>query len=253
MNAIRSATALHATPDKLRAVIIDDEPKAIAVLRRIIENHCPQVEVVAVADEITSAIRVINEHRPQLLLLDVDLTSATGFDLLERIEDRSFHVILVTAHPEYAVKAFRYSVIDYLMKPVDMEELKQAVEKVRELIVKEAGAQAAGQPQQKQTLRIPSMEGAIFVRMDDILRLEAEGAYTRIYVADKRYFSSYNLKHFEDHLDPAQFIRVHRSHVVNLQKVKALHGQGGPVLELVDGSRIPVSRGHKADLLKALR
>jgi two-component system LytT family response regulator len=242
-------------PGPMSTVIIDDEPKAIAIMRSLIEEHCPELRIVADAGRLETAIEVLNTHRPQLVFLDVDLTGVTGFDLLERLEDRSFHVILVTAHPEFAVKAFRYSVIDYLMKPVDEEELKQAVHKVAELIEREGGKATTsrpGDPHQRQTLRIPSMEGARFVPMDDIVRLEAEGSYTAIHTRRARYVSSYNLKHFEEHLDHAVFIRIHRSHVINSKQVKAAHGLNGQAVELNDGTRLSVARSYRAAVKKAL-
>jgi two-component system LytT family response regulator len=242
-------------PGPISAVIIDDEPKAIAIMRSLIEEHCPEIQVVADAGRLETAIEVLNTHRPQLVFLDVDLTGATGFDLLERLEDRSFHVILVTAHPEFAVKAFRYSVIDYLMKPVDEEELKQAIHKVIELVARESGKAtkaATSDPQQRQTLRIPSMEGARFIPMDDILRLEAEGSYTAIHTRRERFVSSYNLKHFEEHLDPSVFMRIHRSHVINSRQVKAAYGLNGQAVELNDGTRLSVARSYRAAVKKAL-
>jgi len=242
-------------PKHISAVVIDDEPKAIAMMRSLIAEHCPDVRVVADAGRLETAIEVLDTYRPQVVFLDVDLTSATGFDLLERIEHRSFHVVLVTAHPEFAVKAFRYSVIDYIMKPVDEEELKQAVNKVVELIERETGKTSispAGDPQVRQTLRIPSMEGARFVPMADIIRLEAQGSYTGIHTHHERFVSSYNLKHFEEHLDPALFLRVHRSHVINIKQVKAVHGLNGQVVELNDGTQLSVARSYRATVRKAL-
>jgi two-component system, LytTR family, response regulator len=239
----------------MSAVIIDDEPKAIAMMRSLIAEYCPNICVVADAGRLETAIEVLNTLRPQLVFLDVDLTGATGFDLLERIEHRSFHVILVTAHPEFAVKAFRYSVIDYIMKPVDEEELKQAVQKVAELIERETGKTStspSADPQVRQTLRIPSMEGARFVPMADIMRLEAQGSYTGIHTRRERFVSSYNLKHFEEHLDPAVFLRIHRSHVINSKQVKAVHGLNGQAVELNDGTRLSVARSYRAAVRKAL-
>jgi two-component system, LytTR family, response regulator len=237
------------------AIIIDDEAKAIAVLRRQIQRHCPELNIVAEAEDVEEAAAAIADKRPQLVFLDVDLTGATGFDLLERIEDRRFHVILVTAHAEYAVKAFRYSVTDYLLKPVDPEGLRLAVAKVKELLERDSllsKQRSSSDRTAGQTLRIPSTEGAVFVRMADIVRLEAEGAYTHIHVGAKRHFSSYNLRQFEIHLEPTQFMRIHRSHVVNLGMIKAVHDKRELMVEMLDGAQVPVSRRHKADLLAAL-
>ncbi|MCW5898160.1 MAG: response regulator transcription factor [Flavobacteriales bacterium] len=253
MTPIESNTAPGTTATRsLDAIIIDDEAKAIAVLRRLIDRACPQVKVLAEAEDVEDGVTAIRTMRPQLVFLDVDLSGATGFDLLERLEDRRFHVILVTAHPEYAVKAFRYSVTDYLLKPVDDEELRRAVAKVAELVERDAKQRPDADRPLRHTLRIPSTEGAVFVRMEDIMRLEAEGAYTHIHVAGKRHFSSYNLKQFEEHLDPAWFMRVHRSHVVNLRMVRSVQDRDGLKLELVDGTQVPVSRRQKADLLNLI-
>jgi two-component system LytT family response regulator len=240
----------------INAIIVDDEEKAVVVLRRLLHTHCPEINIVAETDEVDTAIQVIREHHPQLIFLDIELAGETGFDLLEKIEVRDFHVVFVTAHSEFALKAFRFTVADYLLKPVGVDLLKEAVQKVSNLIgnssstVLEHENQATGS---METLRIPSITGLTFVQVRDIVRLEADGAYTHIHMANgKHYMSSYRLKQFEEHLDQKLFLRAHRSHIINMRKIKSVITKDGLFAEMIDGMQIEVPRRNKEDFLKRI-
>lgn len=232
-------------------LIVDDVSKAIVVLRRLLAAHCPEVNIVGEAEDVNEALKKIELYHPQLVFLDIEMAGKNGFDLLEESKGRNFHVIFVTAHSEFAIKAFRFSVTDYLLKPVDSKILKQAVQKVVKL-TESSGADSANTT--PQTLRIPSTHGLTFVRFNDIIRMEAEGHYTHIYLADgKHHFSSYHLQQFEEHLDRKMFMRVHRSHIINCNKIKMLIQKPVPVIEMVDGCRIEIPRRNKEEFLKLLQ
>jgi len=236
----------------ITALIVDDVEKAIVVLRRKLAEHCPEVNVIAQAEDVDEAILLIDQYKPQLVFLDIEMAGKSGFDLLLETKDRNFHVIFVTAHSEFAIQAFRFSVTDYLLKPVNSDILKESVQKVIKIIQSSA-------PEQKlsisaQTLRIPSTNGLVFVKLSDIIRLEAEGHYTHIYVVnEKHYFSSYHLRQFEEHLDKNLFWRVHRSHIINHEKIKAVIQKPILHLEMVDGFKIEIPRRNREAFKKILQ
>lgn len=241
----------------INALIIDDEEKAVAVLRRMIATHCPDIKIVGEADDVEKATKAIEKLKPQLVFLDIEMPGESGFSLLEKVKQRNFHVIFVTAHSEFAVKAFRFSVTDYLLKPVGIDELIQAVGKVKAIMdfsIKNPAASKDFSSVANQTLRIPSTEGTVFVYLHNIIRMEADGAYTHIFLEDNRhYISSYNLKQFEEHLDADIFMRVHRSHLINLKNIKSVTRKGGLFVEMTDGSVIEVAKRNKDAFLNAYR
>jgi two-component system, LytTR family, response regulator len=235
----------------ITAVIIDDEPKIIDVLKMLLEKYCPDVKVVGEAGQIDKSVKLIEKMQPQLLFLDIELGGQTGFDLLEKLKDRNFHVIFVTAFSHFAVKAFRFSVVDFLLKPIDIDELKEAVAKVKSIL-------DAGPPDEgitRHTIRIPSTHGTLFVHEVNLVRFQADGAYTRIYLEDgKSYMSSYNIKQFQEQLDPSLFMRVHRSHLINLEKIKYVSSNEGLLFAYMeDGTPIEIARRTKSEFMNKIR
>ncbi len=234
----------------INALIIDDEKKAVVVLRKLLMEYCPEINIVGEASRVNQAIQLIEEHKPQLLFLDIEMPGKSGFDLLESVRF-SGHVIFVTAHSEFALKAFRFSVTDYLLKPVGIDELKNAVEKVKNLI--KMNAAKTIEPPAIQTLRISTTEGTAFVYFMNIVRLEADGSYTHIYLDNGRhYLVSDYLKQLEDVLDPSMFIRTHRSHIINLKKIKSVIDHHGLFAEMEDGALIEVSKRIKPNFIKII-
>jgi two-component system LytT family response regulator len=238
----------------IRAVIIDDESKGIEILKLLVKHHCPEIEMVGQSDDINDAVVLIKEKLPDLIFLDIEMSGGTCFEILEQVKALDFHLILVTAHSEYAVKAFRYSVVDYLLKPVDIIELKEAVEKVKSLMAEERNMPKIDQEltAAKLTIRVPHQHGAVFIQMLDIIRLEAEGAYTRIITVKKEYLVSHNIKMFENILDMNLFARVHRSHIINVTKVRRIIEGKVVLAELTDNSRIEISRRMRNTFFKNL-
>jgi two-component system LytT family response regulator len=227
------------------AIIVDDVYKAIILLKGLLEEHCPDVHVVATAENVQTALTLIERYKPQLIFLDIEMAGKSGFDLLAEIKQQEFQVVLITAHAEYALKAFRFSVTDYLLKPVDAEELKQAVEKVKKFSNEDSASM--------QTLRIPTTNEAIFVNVSNIVRLEAEGHYTHIILDNgKKYVSSYHLKQFEDHLDSRFFKRVQRSHLINRDHIQTVTNRISLFIEMHDGKIIEVARRRKKEVIDLL-
>jgi two-component system, LytTR family, response regulator len=230
----------------IKAVIVDDESKGIEILRMLVETHCSDVKIEGYAEEVEDAIKLINAKQPDLVFLDIEMSGESGFELLEKVKTKNLHVIFVTAHSQYAVRAFRYSVADYLLKPVDSTELKDAIEKVKVLMKDDQqGLKESIHPAEEEmlTLRIPLPNRTVSVSMTDIIRLDADGAYTKIFLTgNKQYFVSYNIKIFEEHLDLNLFMRVHRSHIINLKKVSKITGGKRLLAEMTDDSKVEISR-----------
>jgi two-component system LytT family response regulator len=238
----------------IRSVIVDDESKGIEVLKLLLKYHCPEVEIMGQAEEINEAVDLIKDKQPDLIFLDIEISDGTCFEILEQVKAYNFHLVLVTAHSEYAVKAFRYSVIDYLLKPVDIIELKEAVGKVKTLMAEKRNSSRieSEMTAAKLTIRVPHQHGAVFIKMLDIIRLEAEGAYTRIITDKREYLVSHNIKMFETILDMNFFARVHRSHIINVAKVRKIIDGKIVLAELTDDSRIEISRRMKNTFFKHL-
>lgn len=244
----------------LRTIIIDDEPNCIETLGLMLGRYCPEVQVLHTFSNPLDAPAAILDQAPDLLFLDIEMPGMTGFDLLEKVKSMAQpDVIFTTAHNEYAIKAFKYAAIDYLLKPVDAFDLKAAVERC---IARRRTAHAENRigvlidnhkkAAQPPTLTLATQEGYIFVKIDDIVRCEADGAYTKIYlVGGEMIIVSQTMRHYEDILTENNFFRIHDKHIVNLRFVKKYIKEDGQVL-LRDGTRVDVSRRRKDDFLKRM-
>lgn len=241
-----------------KAVIIDDETRGCLSLQKMLQHSCPEIEVAALAHSGAEGIEKINEHQPQLIFLDIQMPDMTGFNMLEQLEAIGFDIIFTTAFDQYAIKAFRFSAVDYLLKPIDMDELKEAVHKFRQ---RREGAQLQQYEQfnslfHQITLKkiaLPMQEGLMFVNIDDIIRLQSTSNYTTFYLSNKKSIMvSKTLGDFETLLEPHYFYRTHNSHIINLAHAeKYLKGEGGTVV-MSDKSEIEVSRRKKEEFLKKL-
>ena len=244
----------------LRAIIIDDEQHAIQALAGLLALYCPSVKIVGFADKVEEGIGLIREERPGLVFLDVHVGETTGFELLEQLKNVDFQLIFTTGHSEYAIRAFRYNAIDYLLKPVDPFQLQEAVEKAgRQGAPPIDGHQLENLIQSLATkkldkITISSAEGLHFVEIPAIIRIEGEGNYATFYLQDgERVVASRNLKAYEELLPGDQFIKTHQSHIVNLRYVKKLLQQDGGLLQMADGSEVPLARRRKEAVMEALR
>lgn len=244
----------------IRTVLVDDETDNIRVLKRLLETYCPQVSVVGTAEGVESALELIRTVKPDLAFLDIEMIQGNAFDLLNQLMPLQFQVIFVTAFDAYAIRAFKYSAVDYLLKPVDVDDLRRAVEKaaIRQeqkdmsqirTLLENVGALQLSQ----QKMAIPTLTGLTFVTISDIIRFEAQGHYTAIYLTNgETLLTTRNIKDFEDLLPDSIFYRVHHSHIINLQRVqKYQKGRGGHVI-MEDGSAIEVATRRRQDFMQRL-
>lgn len=240
----------------IRAIIADDEPAARETLRNYVLKYCPGIEIIAEAKDVPEAIAAVTEHKPQLLFLDVEMPFGNAFDVLEQTADIPYETIFVTAFSEYAIKALNFSAAYYILKPVAIEELVKAVEKVRENILQNTDlnrssilAQNLRNPDNKK-LVLPTTSGFEVVPVKEIIRLSGSGNYTDIYLTDgRKKVVSKVLKHFQDMLEDQGFMRVHKSHLVCMEHIQAYHRGRGGVLTMADGAEIEVSPTRKQEVI----
>jgi len=241
----------------LRAVIIDDEEHCRHALKKQLSWSIPDLELVGMAANIAEGKKVLEELNPDILFLDIEMPGGTGFDLLSSMDEIPYHVIFTTAYDEYAIEAIRLNAVDYLLKPIDEDELLTAFHKVIERDKDEVVSSLENlvtylrkQNSHIKKIALPTQEGLEFISTDDIIRCESEGSYSYIHLTgDRKLFLSKTLKSLEGIIDDERFIRVHHSHVVNLQYVKKyLKGAGGQLI-LDNGAIIPVSKSKKENFL----
>lgn len=248
----------------IKAIIIDDEQSAIDRLAELLAKHCKhRIHLAGSCTSVEEGIKAIRSLQPQLVFLDVQIHDKTGFDILKQIGAKNFDVIFVTAYEKYAVQAFKFSAIDYLLKPVDPEDLKQAVEKLnrkkpadelaRKFDILLENIEQLKQYTPPKKIVVPTINGFELLPVIDILRCESDINCTTIFVKDKqRLVVAKTLKEFEEMLEEYNFFRVHNSHLVNLAYIKSYHkGKGGSVV-MIDGTEIEVSTRRKEDFLKKL-
>lgn len=245
----------------MKTIIVDDIKKNREILVELLGDYCPQVEIVGQASDVNSAFPLIQEQNPDLVLLDVEMPEGTGFDLLDKFEQVSFEVVFVTAHDRYALKAIKFCALDYILKPVDVKELIQAIHRVSEKLKERNSSSNFSHLIQniknknilQHKIAVPTQEGFIFVEVDDILRCEADGSYTSIILKNKKsIYATRKIKGFDDLLSDYHFFRVHRSFLVNLNYIEKYHkGEGGYVV-MSDGISVDVSRRKKDEFLERL-
>lgn len=249
------------TQELLRTIIVDDDESNIVNLRILLNTYCPNVEIVACATEVGQAINDIKAFKPDLVFLDVEIKNSTGFDLLEQLEKRDFNVIFVTAFDQYAIKALRFSAVDYLLKPIVIEDLENAVKKVQKrmngnnqfLELENLMNNLRKEIRSSRRIALP-MNGQIdFVPVSEIRRCIGESAYTTFYFKDgSKKVVSRTLKEYENLLAEYGFSRVHKSHLVNNSCIKSFVKTGAAYILLDDGDTVPVSDLKKVQLIKQL-
>jgi two-component system LytT family response regulator len=238
----------------LRTIIIDDEPDSVKLLQLQLTQYCPHVEVVGSYTEIDSALTGIETLHPDLLFLDIEMPVMNGFEMLEKVLHMDFCIVFVTAYNQFALKAFRFNALDFLVKPVDTKELTEAVAKA-ERSMKPTSAQLSmlqkqlrGEPVTR--IAIPSQHGVSFIDLKEIVFVEANSNYSKLVLTDKRIFIiSKTLKDVQEVLEEEHFLRVHRQYVINLNHVKQFNRSEG-VLTMTNGENIPVARNQKERLME---
>lgn len=254
----------------LRALIIDDEMHARENLRMLLDEFCPEVEVVALAGGVEEGLRQVSAYRPDVVFLDIRMPSGSeGFDFIERSGSPDFLVVFVTAFKDYAVQAFNANAIHYVLKPIDIDDLREAVKKLLDYKAT-FESNAESQPIYVDSLKqlstalrtenrpkritLHHAKGFKIMVVNDIARLESDGACTRLFFTDGNSFlDSRHLKIYEDLLDPKQFCRVHRSHIINLEELREYLHTDGHTAVLNDGTHIPVARARVSDFLTRVK
>ena len=244
----------------LTALIIDDEEKGRLVLRQKLADHCPDVVVIGEADGGENGKSMIESLRPDVVFLDIEMPGINGFEMLNKLNEKNFHLIFTTAYNQYAIKAIKFAAFDYLLKPIDIEELKAAISRIRNLKTADVSGQLEVLTLNSQKniknfnkIAIPTLDGFSFFDLNELIHLDADSNYTLLHFTENRkILASRTLKEFEDQLEEERFIRLHNSHLVNVSFItRYIKGEGGQVV-LANGKIIDVSRRKKADLMKML-
>jgi two-component system LytT family response regulator len=243
----------------IRAVIVDDEAKAVVALKNLIKKYCTGIHVVGSANNIADAESVIMETVPDVVFLDIEMPGGDGFKLLDNMKSISFEVIFTTAYDQHALKAIKYAALDYLLKPIDLGELKSAVNKLKmretikidkqriELLIHNLSNNTGN----FQKIAIPSSSGIKFLHINEIVYLQSSGSYTEIFTLyqEQKTVSSRNLKHYEDILPSNHFIKTHRQYIVNKSYVQEFKNDK---LLLINNVEVDVSLRKKDEVLKKL-
>ncbi|HWK02604.1 MAG TPA: LytTR family DNA-binding domain-containing protein [Puia sp.] len=244
----------------ITAIIIDDELKGRIALRQKLKDYCPDVELAGEAGDGAEGLKLIEQYQPEIVFLDIEMPGMNGFEMLLQLRRKSFHLIFTTAYDHYAIKAIRFAAFDYLLKPVDIEELRTAIQKIKnERPQDNTGARLeilAHNLKHKHPLSkiaISTMDGLLFFNISDIVHIEAQSNYTVFsFVNRPKLTVSKTLKEFEDMLPPDIFFRPHHSHIINLHYIKRyVKGDGGQI-EMQNGEYVDVSRKKKEEFLKLM-
>lgn len=240
----------------IKALIIDDEPNAREILGKLLGAYCPEVEIVGMAGTVSDGFMMIQQLKPELLFLDIEMQGETGFDLVQRFQNPLFKVVFVTAYDQYALKAIKFSALDYLMKPVNDVELVNAVQKAKQYIqstthldnLQNLISTLKNPFDKKNKIAISTQIGIEMVEIDTIIRCEASGSYTTLYLKDQRpIVSSRDLKSFQELLEDYNFFRVHDSHLIAYYHINKVLNEDGGVVITSSNERIPISRRRKSD------
>jgi two-component system LytT family response regulator len=244
----------------VKSVIVDDELKSRESLKKMIATFCEGIEVLAICQNVAEGIDAINRFKPDVVFLDIQMQGETGFDLLARVKSIDFEVIFTTAHSEYAIQAIKFSAIDYLLKPIDVTELQQAVEKVKskqntnfvERMQQLLQNMKSPNPENYK-LALPTAEGLTFIKVNDIMYLKASGNYTEIFMREgQKHLVSRHLKEYDDLLTEQSFFRIHHSTLINVNFIKSyVRGEGGYVI-MTDSASLDVSRRKKEAFLEKI-
>lgn len=244
----------------IKTLVIDDEEKSLKTLVMMLKEYCPGIEVVSEAKNALEGIREINIHKPDLVFLDIEMPNGSGFEMLESLPDRSFDVIFVTAYNHYALKAIKCNASDYIIKPVDVQELMECVDKV----VKRRETQSKDSPDMEKLLKsirgkrparlaVPTTDGTEFISIRDIIRIEAERSYCIIFMTGTRkLLLSRSLSDIEASLDKEMFFRAHKSHLVNLEHIKKHVRFDGGYIIMDDESKVELSRRKREEFLEVM-
>lgn len=240
--------------NKLKTVIVDDEPDAVGFINSIIGEYCPELEVVGKAGNVVDGVSEINLKKPDLVFLDVEMPNGTGFDLLAQFPEKVFEVVFITAFNHYAIKAIKFSAVDYILKPININEFIEAVKRVINKRKDKTSNSSDALRMLMENLRsahpsrlaIPTSDGMEYLNPKDIIRIESDRSYSWFFITgNRKVLVSRHLKEFQDLLGDRNFFRSHNSHLINLRFVRKFIRKEGGYIEMQDGAQIPISRGRK--------
>jgi two-component system LytT family response regulator len=236
----------------MKALIVDDEAHARSLLSNTIKEHCKGVEIIAEAENVKEAVKLINKNNIELVFLDIEMPNENGFALFEYFDKPNFVTIFCTAYSEYAIQAFEVSAVDYLLKPVTISKLQDAIEKAIKVKGQNQILQSVNTLRenitvnQLQKIALPLNDGLIFIKIDAILYFEADGSYTHVITSNEKYMVCKKIKEFHELLaNDSRFYRVHRSYLINIQQIKKYSKKDGATLVFENNKVIPVAREKK--------
>jgi|JI10StandDraft_1071094.scaffolds.fasta_scaffold92813_2 two-component system LytT family response regulator len=234
----------------IKTILIDDEPEALRGMESMLGIFCPMLEIIGKAHSVSSGLFEIQQLRPDLIFLDIAMRDGTGFELLEKCKERNFATIFVTAYDQYAIKALRMNAMDYLMKPVDPDELCAAVERVKNKPLPEYNHLLSAYANNQFTkIGVPNSKGVTYLEINNIVRLESSNNYTYIHTkGQKAILVSRTIKSFESLLPADKFVRCHQRHIINLDLVLSLERTDGTHILMGDGTVVPISRANKTHM-----
>lgn len=238
----------------LKAIIIDDEMAAIKTLNVLIEKHVPEVRVTGFASAGIKGISMIDELKPDIVFLDISMPDMSGFSLLQKLEHKDFHLVFTTAHEQYAIQAIKHHATDYLLKPIDADELKQAVQTIisqrQHTVPPKAEDNTTRRLEMKSMIGLPIKEGLVYHQVSDIIWIGSQGNYCTFHIKDAgKYLVSKNIGEYEEILPAGEFFRAHKSYLINIRKVRKYIRTDGYFAEMEDGSVIEISRRKKDEFL----
>ena len=242
---------------KTRTVLIDDEKSSLIILEKLIEKNLPELEIIGTAQSVEQAVKLINELKPDLVFLDISMPDGDGFEVIERVNYKEFGLIFVTAYDQYAIKAFEYAAIHYILKPVDKQLLIEAVERYKQSskqdLIEKITALSSNLRNKPSKLILPTSSGLHIIDLDEIIRCESSNNYTTFFLTTgKKIVVSKSIQTYEKLLKDSHFCRIHNKHIVNLKFIKKyVRGRGGYVV-LTNGEQIEVSEGRKKGFLDKL-
>lgn len=236
-----------------RAILIDDEEAGITTMKLLLAKHAPNLKVVASTTSPEEGLELIHDYRPDVIFLDISMPTMNGFELLDRIDSKRYKIIFTTAHEEYALKALKVKAFDYLLKPIDVDDLINCLASL------EASFSIKNSPNTDfnkgpTLIELQVKDGIIFIKQQEIVHLKASGNYTEFYLQNGiKHLVSRSIKEYASQLDTTLFFRCHHSHVINLNKVERLLNQDGYFAKMHDGTLIEVSKKNKDELLQRMK
>lgn len=242
----------------LSAIVVDDEARGRRTLESMLEEYCPSVKVVALAEDVLSAVKAINTHKPDIVFLDIEMPNYSGFKLLELFEEINFNVVFTTAYEQYAIRAFKVKASGYLLKPIDIDELVEIVKRIEEMrktgtLIEAKTSQNPKPINNSNRIVFPAQSGMLYLNLDEITHLESEGRYTHIFLLDEsKVLTTISMKECEKKLQHDTFIRVHRSFIINLAYIKKYARGRDSFVQMENGARIDVGKNYKDDLVEAV-